>query len=174
MSINLDDPTVTVSADLAAHEADLANPHSVTFAQLGSFALTSATPSDPTGTASATPLMMGLGLDGWIITPTQTGKVKITITGIQTNSSLNDGVGVQMRYGTGTAPSNGDAPTGTIVGALIESDGNDQVAGNPWSLTFTIPSLSVSTAYWFDVTINEIGGGTATITDLTVEALELP
>src|SRR5438309_1082651 len=72
----------------------------------------SATPADPTGTTDTTGKMMGLAI---AVTPLVTGRLKIFVSGSAANNTINDGAAVQIRYGTGTAPVNGAALTGTAV-----------------------------------------------------------
>ena len=79
---------------------------------------TQAEPADPTGTNNATGLMMGLA---GAITPLTTGRLLIMLSGTLANATaIADGANVQLRYGTGAAPANADALTGTPVGGLVK------------------------------------------------------
>lgn len=134
-------------------------------------ARTASSPSDPTGTASTTGVMMGLA---GAITPTVSGAVVITITGTIQNDTNGDGAQAQIRYGTGSAPANGDALTGTTAG--VYKGINTVGAGNPkrvpFALSFLVTGLSVSTAHWIDVGLKAITGGTANIFDIDIVAIE--
>jgi hypothetical protein len=117
-------------------------------------------PSNPTGTSSATQVMMGIG-GNVSFTPTFTGKVKITFEcDIEVSSGGSD-LGTRLRYGTGTAPANAAALTGTTIGrASLVSPPN---GGDPMAhcLTAIVSGLTLSTAYWFDVSLGTTGGTAA-------------
>jgi hypothetical protein len=131
-------------------------------------AVTQAQPANPTGTNSLTGLMMGLAGS---ITPTLTGRLMITISGDISNNTGSDGGTVQIRYGTGSAPANADALTGNAIGTLIRA-----IAGTvtvPFSVQAVVTGLSVGTAYWLDLGLAAITGGTASIFDVSVTAIEI-
>lgn len=133
-----------------------------------------AQPSNPSGTTSSTGLMMGLNAS---ITPNKSGCIGMFIQGSVANTLLGNGAIIQMRYGTGTAPTNGAALTGTTIGA-------QSVMANP-SLTLLVPGigtfgcngvvtgLTLGTTYWVDVSLARLTGGTATITNVSVTLFEL-
>lgn len=130
-----------------------------------------ASPSNPTGTSDATGKMMGLAA---AITPTCTGKVVFTVTGTILNATaIADGGKVQIRYGTGSAPANGDALTGTAVGSLSQYVAATTAEKAPFSLTARVTGLTLTTALWIDVGLAAITGGTAAITDVSVTAVEV-
>lgn len=134
-------------------------------------AIAQSTPGNPTGTNSLVGVMMGLA---GAITPVATGKVLIIISGDITNASaIADGGKVQIRYGTGTAPSNADALTGTTAGGLVRYIAATTAEVAPFSLNALVTGLSVSTAYWIDVGLAAITGGTTSIADLSVSAVEV-
>lgn len=123
--------------------------------------------ANPTGTAStAAIIMMGVG-GTWAVTP-KLGKVRITISGTSFNDTANDGAIIQLRYGTGTAPANGDAITGTQAGRSINvaSAFNTQTVG--FSIVAAITGLTPGTAYWFDIGLAAVTGGTASATQLSI------
>lgn len=130
-----------------------------------------ATPSDPTGTTDGTGKMMGLAGS---ITPTNTGKVFIVISGTMTNSASSTGTNVRLRYGTGTAPTNGASLTGTVVGGTASEYFASGGGGNytPFSVNAIVTGLSVSTAYWLDVQVSTIAGGTSSLTTVSISAHE--
>jgi len=130
-----------------------------------------ATPSNPATTTSTTGVMAGLA---GAITPTRTGKVLLTITGSYGNGTAARGSSVKLRYGTGTAPGNGDALTGTAIG-------NNPILNNaaanhtsPFAATSIITGLSVGVAYWLDLEYQSITSGTTSMYNVTITAVEQP
>ncbi len=110
-------------------------------------------PGDPAATASATLVMMGLG-STCTFTPASSGNVKITVTGTTLTNTAAVQITLGGRYGTGAAPGNGAAVTGTRFGS-----GADRViraastaAGVPFTVDAVI-SLTAGTAYWFDIAL---------------------
>ena len=126
---------------------------------------------NPAGTTSTTGVMAGLGV---LFTPKKTGIVKITITAVGSNNTAGDGVQFQAAYGTGAAPANGAAPTGTAVGSPVKSTVSAAGAVEAMAKTVVILHLSVGTQYWIDVVQAAITGGTATLTGVDVLVEELP
>ncbi|MBS1902257.1 MAG: hypothetical protein JSS75_00960 [Bacteroidetes bacterium] len=136
------------------------------------------TPSDPTGTSSGTGVMMGLGSSA-SFTPTKSGKVLIIISASENNNAGGNGGQMQIRYGTGSAPSNGAALTGTTAGNLAQGSPSDPSGANSAQHHETIPmtcnavvSMTVGTTYWIDVSVAQIGGGTAEIVGVSISAIE--
>lgn len=132
-------------------------------------------PSDPTGTTNTTGLMMGMA---GAITPRMTGRILITISGDISNDTADDGAKVQARYGTGTAPTNAAALTGTTCGGLVVANSTVPGAGtlamrDPFSVQCIATGLTVGTAYWIDAGLAAITGGTATIKNVSITAFEL-
>jgi hypothetical protein len=126
-------------------------------------------PSNPASTSSATLTMAGLAVS---FTPTSSGSAIIIITGDMANSAASAGVTVQLRYGTGVAPSNGAAVTGTALTNVTTSN-HPANAQAPFSLVYYVTGLTPSTAYWLDIAQATVGGGTANVYDLNVSAAEL-
>ena len=127
------------------------------------------TPSNPTGTASLTLVHAGLAI---AFTPSKTGRVCIVITGQFANSTATDGMEVNGRYGTGAAPANGAAVTGSGSGLATRggtSDANNSLV--PFNVVFWV-TLTVGTAYWIDAVFNAVTGGTATLSQLSVSITE--
>src|ERR1700680_2582009 len=123
----------------------------------------------PAGTTSTTGLMRGLA---GAITPAHSGNVLVIVSGTLTNGTTGDGASLQIRYGTGTAPTNGAALTGTAVGNNI-ADNNPVTNKIPFSVQAVVTGLTAGTAYWVDVGLAAITGGTASIATVSVSALEL-
>jgi hypothetical protein len=109
-------------------------------------------PGNPIGTTSTTAVMMGFG-STCVFTPQTTGKVRVTICGNwYTNAGPNQG-SLSGRYGTGTAPNNGVATTGTRFGTGA-ADMNIKAASTGFGVPFAITeilTLVAGTAYWFDL-----------------------
>lgn len=136
------------------------------------FANSFTTPSDPTGTASNTYVMMGLG-STVTLTPSATGNVNVSMTGTCYNTSAADGLLITLAYGTGTAPTNGAAATGTLVGnPLSVNEATAGGAAKPFTVIGNVTGLSTATAYWFDLQVHRVALGTATVRGITALAQE--
>lgn len=135
---------------------------------LGGPNVTAAPASDPTGTSSATTKMMGLG---GTITPTKSGTVTFTVT-CNIDPGATGSPTAQIYYGTGSAPTNGQAVTGTGIGSIATvtglANGSDCV-----SLTGTAVGLMPNTAYWFDIGLASDGTSTASIKSVYLQAIEI-
>ena len=134
-----------------------------------------ATPADPTGTTSTTGVMMGLG-NSITITPSYSGKVMIIISGDIKNATNADGGKVQIRYGTGSPPANQAAVTGTTAGGFVNFNNANPGTANiqaPWTLNAIVSGLTVGTAYWVDVDLAAITGGTISIKNVSISIVEL-
>jgi hypothetical protein len=129
-------------------------------------------PTNPTGTTSATGVMMGLA---GAITPRVTGKILVIISGNITNSAENIS-SVQIRTGTGAAPTNGAALTGTARGGLVRNQvtatGSTATMISPFSIQAIVSGLTVGTAVWLDTSLTA-SAGTATIANISITAFEL-
>lgn len=132
---------------------------------------TGTTAAAPTGTASLTAVMMGV--NGSIV-PTRGTKILIFASGQLSNDTINDGATVDLRFGTGTAPVNGAAVTGTLVGiaqtmtALIANDRSG------FCVMGKVTGLTVGVTYWLDLSLLAVTGGTASVTGVSVVAFEVP
>ncbi|OGY59089.1 MAG: hypothetical protein A3B23_01525 [Candidatus Colwellbacteria bacterium RIFCSPLOWO2_01_FULL_48_10] len=121
-----------------------------------------------------------LGLAG-SITPANSGQVLIIISGDMDNSGAGNGTQVRIRYGTGTAPANGAALTGTTAGTLQKYVNGDAtgigvtfIPGRvPFSVNAIVPNLAITTAYWVDLEFGAITGGTARVRDVSMSIVEL-
>ncbi|MEM3845051.1 MAG: hypothetical protein QXU98_05060 [Candidatus Parvarchaeota archaeon] len=127
-------------------------------------------PSNPSGTTSTTAVQMGLGIT---YTPATTGRLLVIVTGEAANNTAGDGATVQLSYGTGTAPSNGAAATGTAVGSLLTVTSNAASQTVPFSLAYVISNLAVGNSFWFDLQVAAVTGGTASVSNLTVLIIEM-
>jgi hypothetical protein len=79
-------------------------------------------------------------------------------------------------YGTGSAPNNGDAATGTTIGinTLAQNSAVTLPYGVPFTKSYLITSLTPGTAYWFDVQLlTNNNATTASILNVAFTAQEL-
>lgn len=121
-------------------------------AYFGVGVLTVTQPAAPTATAATTPgVMAGLAIP---FTPTCTGKLRFRLTGNCSTSTAAANIGITGKYGTGTAPVNGAAVSGTsfaqgnlVVRCAVAGNG----AGTPFEIWGQITGLTPGTAYWIDV-----------------------
>jgi hypothetical protein len=76
---------------------------------------------------------------------------------------------IQIRAGTGAAPANGAALTGSAVGSAVQWVTSDGALGDriPFSLNGLLTGASVGVAYWVDVSLRS-SIGTATLQNLSV------
>jgi hypothetical protein len=141
-------------------------------------AITDQSPSNPTGTTSVTPVMMGIGKDqagagahSCTITPVVSTRVRFSIDGTLTNSASGNATALRANFGTGIAPSNGVAQTGTQIGNLQLYTSSAANSDAPAHIEGVITGLTVGTAYWFDAAVN-VGAGTGAIIDVHCVATE--
>lgn len=132
--------------------------------------LANVTTAAPTLTASATYVMMGLGATG-TITPVQAGRIQIVINGNITATNGNSAT-AQLSFGTGTAPINGAAVTGTQVGSQVVQTALTGYLTAPFSLTAVVTGLVVGTAYWLDLALKS-SSGNVSVSQVSVSACEL-
>ena len=132
------------------------------------------TPVNPIGTTNTTGVMMGMGGTA-TITPQVTGRVRVTINGQLATNTATDGAKVEIRMGTGGAPSNGTAMAGqgTVYGSQQSYTGVTGALSVPFSSTIIVTGLTVGTAYWIDTDLAAVTGGTATITSVSISAEEM-
>lgn len=128
-----------------------------------------ATPANPTGTTSLVGVMMGLAI---AITPKTTGRIAILIQGQIGNNTTADGATAQIVTGTGTAPANGAAATGTLQGQPQTWTSLTGVLTDVMHLSVVVVNLVVGTAAWIDLNLKAVTGGTASLTGLNVSVWE--
>jgi hypothetical protein len=127
-------------------------------------------PADPTGTTSATGVMMGAITT---FAPAKSGKYLLIFNGQALNTTSPDGSQIELRYGTGTPPSNGAALEGTVIAnanAIITTAANNQRTG--FSIATYLTGLTVGTTYWLDLSLAATGGGTASLAALGITGIE--
>jgi hypothetical protein len=116
---------------------------------VGGEGVQSSTPSDPAAITSATAKMCGLAV---AFTP-KTTRVRITIDGAMSNGANNASSSVDLRTGTGTAPINNAAATGTVAGAAVTYSSAGISAPLPFSLSRIVTGLTIGTAIWVDLSV---------------------
>jgi hypothetical protein len=127
--------------------------------------------TSPTGTTSATPVMMGFG-SFCKITPVTTGRVRMGIRGALGNTSASITDSVQFRYGTGTAPANGAAASGTTVGGNIGVTSPAAASAvSAFPLEAVVTGLTVGTQIWFDASVF-VNAGTSVMNAASCDATE--
>lgn len=130
--------------------------------------------SNPAGTTNTTGVMMGLAVAFTPKSAVGSGNVLIHITGDCFNATaIADGGSVQIRTGTGAAPANGAALTGTAVGSLVTFIQATVADKYPFSLSAIVTGLALGVAAWIDVSLAAVTGGTATIENVSVCAVEV-
>lgn len=133
-------------------------------------ALTHSTPTNKTGNATATLKMNGLACT---VTPVSTGRVIFTVTGMAAQDTTGDGVTYKLADGTGVAPTNAAAATGTVISATQTWTALTGMLTVPFSLSASATGLALNTAVWFDLQIADVTGGTASVTSVDCTAEEL-
>ena len=132
--------------------------------------------ANPAATTSTTGVMMGLAV---AITPRVSGKLIVFVSGQGDQGTGDNGFKFDIRYGTGTAPTNGAALTGTqiggvVTGQVVGSTSTTDVPTLPFSHQGIVSGLTVGTAYWIDISFGAVGGTTtATASKVNVSVIEL-
>jgi hypothetical protein len=127
------------------------------------------TPANPTSTSSVSLVMMGLGTT-CKITPATSGRVKFAVIFDTTNTSVTLNT-VGFRFGTGTAPVNGAAVTGTAPGGNKTINVVTATANFMGTLDYITTGLAIGTAVWFDIAL-AAAAGTAAISNIDCNAME--
>lgn len=126
----------------------------------------------PAGTTSGTGVMMGLGVPA-SITPGGSGYLKLEVSG--TWSMIGSGTAtarLQMRFGTGAAPANGAALTGTIIQTEVVTVTNNSLS-IPFYMGAILGGNTLGTAYWLDISVATLGGGTASVSNVITQLMEI-
>lgn len=131
-------------------------------------------PANPAPTSSTTEVMMGLG-STCSYTPASTGRVLVIVGLFATTATGLVSITAGGRFGTGTAPANGAAVTGTAFGPVadpaIRAPAIGQFGGMPFS---AVLSLTAGTTYWFDLAVSTANASdAASVANVTVSIAEL-
>jgi hypothetical protein len=114
----------------------------------------------PAGTTSTTGVMMGLG-STCHITPNWSGRVEVTFQGSAGNSAVSAANEGTLRFGTGTAPANGGAPSGTVTSSTFNAQVQVAAEVMPFSAGAIITGLTPGTSVWFDLELVTTSGTSA-------------
>lgn len=135
--------------------------------------------TNPTGiTSTAAFVMVGLGLatnGPAALVPASTGRVLIIVSGAIGNNTASDGAIAQIRYGFGAAPANAAALAGNPVGGtriVMQGNANSAALNAPFLLMGVITGLTLGTPIWLDLAVQAITGGTVSIVNPCVQAIE--
>jgi hypothetical protein len=131
------------------------------------------TPANPATTVSTTLVMMGLGTTV-AFTPRSSGLVVVTFACSVLTATAVAAVTVGPRFGTGAAPANGVAVTGTRFGVLGDISTQAPAITVPDSVSAqAVLSLTVNTAYWFDLALaTATAADAATMTNVSFTLVE--
>ncbi len=111
------------------------------------FAQSYTTSTTPTAQSTSF-LMAGFALSA---TPVTTGRLQVNFScSLQVATAVTNAQ-IQIRYGTGTAPVNGVAATGTVAGAAQLVKASGVAAPTMIGSVVVVTGLTSSTAYWFDL-----------------------
>jgi hypothetical protein len=113
----------------------------------GKNTLTSTSASLAYTVTSTSSVAIGLPIS---ITPQTTGRIIVYVTLSLINTSSADGGTMVLRYGTGTAPTQGSAPTGTAFGSFFTTAGPGSGIFDNFSVSWPLTGLSVQTTYWIE------------------------
>lgn len=125
---------------------------------------------NPTGTTSTSGVMMGIA---GTLKPANTGTIMVTISGYMSNTSTG-GVFAVIRYGTGAAPANGTANSGTGAGGAPQYNPSVASTQIPFSVNAIISGLTIGISVWFDLSVGcNTAAGTASVTAVSTSAYEI-
>lgn len=125
-------------------------------------------PSNPTQTNSGTYVMMGLA---GAITPVKTGKILAILSGDVTATNGNTAT-MQLSFGTGAAPANAAAVTGTQYANQPTFTALTGLLTVPFSLQGITAAQALGTALWFDLALKS-SSGNVSVTNLSLTLLEV-
>jgi len=127
-------------------------------------ASTSRTPADQTATDTTTYENNGYGAIASIpctLTPGATGRVMVMWSGDQTSNATAQTHTMQMVYGTGAAPANNTAVSGTAIGGEVAWVSLTGQLRTPFSIAYLITGLTLGTTYYFDIACKSSAGNVA-------------
>ena len=132
--------------------------------------------TSPAGTTSAAAfVMMGIGSTA-SITPLVTGRILVIATGgvfSPTAASAGQGAFLMLRRGTGTAPVNGAAVTGTQISTTEQCTYDGQNFVNSFATHAIVTGLSVGVAIWLDIALESNSASfTAHVVNVKITAIE--
>lgn len=133
-----------------------------------------ANPTNPSGSTSASLLMMGLGAAAapCTITPKTTGRVFFIIVTDLSMAGVSAAVSVEGFRGTGTAPANGAGTTGTFFDVPRAYTISAAAAFSGATMSGIATGLVLGTAVWFDMAMQSDGTHSATASNVQCTAFE--
>lgn len=146
-----------------------------TWAQLAACGTAAGTSAAPASTTSTTGVMMGLGLiAGFSYTPKTSGNILVFIGGTASTATASTTATMTGKQGTGTAPSNAAAPSGTTFGINQITTGLVG-AGIGFIVMGKITGLAIGTAVWFDLVLaTGVAADAASVKNLQCIVIEVP
>ena len=118
---------------------------------------------------------MGMG-SSFQITPSHSGSLLIMIQGAMGNNTASDHTECQLAYGlvSGGVPANAAASTGTALGSLRRFSNNANTAAvyAPFAIMEYVSGLTLGVAYWVDLNLKAVTGGTANLFNVDCVMLE--
>jgi hypothetical protein len=132
------------------------------------------TPANPATTASTTLVMMGLG-STVAYTPRSSGLVLVMFSCSVATATAVAVITIGPRFGTGGAPANGVAVTGTRFGVVADITTQAPSTTAPDSVSAqAVLALTANTAYWVDLALaTAVGADAATMTNVSIALVEL-
>jgi hypothetical protein len=131
-------------------------------------------PANPAAITSVTPVMLGLGTT-CLFTPISSGKTMVAVSGFASTATAAVAVTLNGRFGTGSAPANAAAASGTVFGPV----GNIALTGSavnlPLAFSFNaVVTLTAASTYWFDLTCGTANGSdAASVVNVTMSFYEI-
>jgi len=131
-------------------------------------------PLTPTSTSSF--VMGGMNCQ---ITPARSGNVMAILTGHVTSSAttINEGIIIELAYGTGSAPAYQAAAAGTLFGKTIEfSNGATVTAADehvPVATQGLITGLTIGTTIWVDFQMEGVTAETTSLNNAVLTLVEI-
>ena len=127
-------------------------------------------PGNPTGTASGTGVMMGIGA-GAKFAPSYSSRLFVIFSGYFT-SGFNISGTINGKYGSGTPPANGAAPQGNPLGNGITGT----IPAANYCVPFCLPCIAVGltpgTVYWFDLLLSTGSGNVISLQGVNFSGFE--
>jgi hypothetical protein len=110
------------------------------------------TPANPTALTSTSYLMFGLG-STLSFTPTQSGIIRFSIKYVPGGVGTTGLNNFKLAYGSGAAPANAAAATGTVVGGVDQGGAIASVNATPAlnQRNVIVTGLTPGVTYWFDI-----------------------
>jgi hypothetical protein len=166
-------PSAGVATNITGINASNISTGTLANARLGwNTTVLSGNPTNPTGTSSASQVMAGLGVTTCTFTPSVSTRAAIRVTGNVANSVATNNSGIQARFGTGAAPANGAAASGTTIGPLTLVTSPTANAIGSFTVGGIVTGLTAGVAIWIDVGFLA-GANTTTLTAIMCVANEV-